>query len=133
MNSVSISIHVNKAISLIQKMIDEKRCTMVFSKNNNIEVGTKYLAFDIDYDRGGVNPFSCKVEKRGYRLHVSLREKTELGYSTIPMKSTSFIIFIGNEVKRDSKKAFNDALTSLSELLKSETFIERLAYSVENC
>ena len=133
MNSVSNSIYVDKAVSVIQKMIDEKRCTMVFTKSSSIKTGTKYLAFDIDYDRGGVNPFSCKVEKRGYRLHVSLREKTELGYSTIPMKSTSFRIFIGNEVKRDSKKAFNDALTSLSELLKSETFIERLAYSVENC
>ena len=133
MNSVSNSIYVDKAVSVIQKMIDEKRCTMVVTKSSSIKTGTKYLAFDIDYDRGGVNPFSCKVEKRGYRLHVSLREKTELGYSTIPMKSTSFRIFIGNEVKRDSKKAFNDALTSLSELLKSETFIERLAYSVENC
>ena len=133
MNSVSIYIHVNKAISLIQKMIDEKRCTMVFSKSSSIETGTKYLAFDIDYDRGGMNPFSCKVEKRGYSFHVSLREKTELGYSTIPMEKSSFKIFIGNEVKRDSKKAFNDALASLSDLLKSETFIERLAYSVDNC
>lgn len=78
MNSVSISIHVNKAISLIQKMIDEKRCTMVFSKSSSIETGTKYLAFDIDYDRGGMNPFSCKVEKRGYRFHVSLREKNRI-------------------------------------------------------
>lgn len=133
MNSVSNSIHVDKAVSLIQKMIDEKRCTMVFSKSSSIETGTKYLAFDIDYVRGGINPFSCKVEKRGYRFHVSLREKTELGYSTIPMEKSSFKIFIGNEVKRDSKKAFNDTLASLSDLLKNEAFVERLAYSVENC
>ena len=60
-------------------------------------------------------------------------KKTELGYSTIPMEKSSFKIFIGNEVKRDSKKAFNDALASLSDLLKNEAFVERLAYSVENC
>lgn len=133
MNSVSNSIHVDKAVSLIRKMIDEKRCTMVFAKSSAIETGTKYLSFDIDYDKGGVNPFSCKVEKHGYRLHVSLREKTELGYSTIPMEKSSFKIFIGNEVKRDSKKAFNDAFADLQNLLKSKTFIDRLAYSVENC
>ena len=62
MNSVSNSIHVDKAVSLIRKMIDEKRCTMVFTKSSSIEIGTKYLAFDIDYDKGGINPFSCKVE-----------------------------------------------------------------------
>ena len=133
MNSISNYIHVDKAVSVIQKMIDEKRCTMVFTKLSSIEIGTKYLAFDIDYDKGGINPFSCKVEKRGYRLHVSLREKTERGYFSIPMDNTSFKIFIGNEVKRDSKKAFNDALTSLSDLLKSENFIERLAHSISHC
>lgn len=133
MNSVSNSIHIDKAVSLIQKMIDEKRCTMVFAKSSPIETGTKYLAFDINYDKGGLNPFNCKMEKRGYHFHVSLCEKTELGYSTIPMEKSSFKIFIGNEVKRDSKKAFNDALASLSDLLKSETFVERLTYSVFHC
>jgi hypothetical protein len=133
MNLISNSIHIDKAISLIQKMIDEKRCTIVFTKSSTIETGTKYLAFDIDYNKGGLNSFSCKMEKRGYRFHVSLRKKTELGYSTIPMENSSFKIFIGNEVKRDSKKAFNDALADLQNLLKNETFIERIAYSVSHC
>lgn len=75
MNSIFNSIHVDKAISLIQKMIDEKRCTMIFAKSSSIETGTKYLAFNINYDKGELNPFSCKMEKRGYRFHVSLREK----------------------------------------------------------
>ena len=133
MNLISNSIHIDKAISLIQKMIDEKRCTIVFTKSSTIETGAKYLAFDIDYNKGGLNSFSCKMEKRGYRFHVSLRKKTELGYSTIPMENSSFKIFIGNEVKRDSKKAFNDALADLQNLLKNETFIERIAYSVSHC
>ena len=78
MNSVSNSIHVDKAVSLIRKNDWWKTLYYGFAKSSAIETGTKYLSFDIDYDKGGVNPFSCKVEKRGYRLHVSLRKKNRI-------------------------------------------------------
>ena len=49
-------------------------------------------------------------------------------------KCCSYEIYQNKQlVERDSKKAFNEALASLSDLLKNEAFVERLAYSVEHC
>lgn len=76
--------------------------------------GNSHLKIEVYYNKGGMNYFSGKTDKRGYWLSVTkvMREKSEVTGFT----SESFMMFSGgrrmfiHEVKRQSDKAYTQAV-----------------------
>lgn len=80
-----------------------------------------FIKLEVKYSKGGTALFTHKVEKRGYYIHISpvFRETDERGVTF--EKYTAFSGYKQNlkEIKRDSDKAYNEALI-LANSLKSE-------------
>lgn len=88
-----------------------------------------FIKIQVKYTKGGTALFTHKVEKRGYYLHVSpvLRETDDRGITFEKYTAFSGYKQNLNEVKRDSEKAYNEALIlkdnfllQLLELLSNE-------------
>lgn len=88
-----------------------------------------FVRLCVKYDKGGVNTWSGVNERRGYRLHITFCEKeSDGGYSYTPTAKTNLRLFIGNEVKRNSNKAFREAMADLRDRwLQGAALRERLA------
>jgi galactokinase/mevalonate kinase-like predicted kinase len=84
-----------------------------------IEGTNKSLKVHLFYNKGGMNYFNGKEERRGYYLSVTPVEiEQRNGY-----QSESFLMFSGVkrlvlEVKRQSDKAYNQAVAMHNEELK---------------
>lgn len=96
----------------------------------DVPVGdTHFVRLCVKYDKGGVNTWSGVNERRGYRLHITFCEKEpDGGYSYIPTAKTNLRLFIGDAVKRESDKAFREAMADPRDRwLQGSAFRERLA------
>lgn len=96
----------------------------------DVPVGkSHFVRLCVKYTKGGVNNWSGVNERRGYRLHITFCEKEpDGGYSYTPTAKTNLRLFIGNAVKRESDKAFREAMADLRDCwLQGAAFRERLA------
>ena len=90
--------------------------------------GNCYLKIKIEYDKGGMNYFTSKVDARGYYLYVIKVKRTtdERGFTM-----ESFAMYTGGrkklllEVKRKSEGAYKKAV----ELAKNE--VENMCFLVK--
>jgi len=84
----------------------------------------KELKIEIYYNKGGMNYFSSKVEKRGYYISVCPVIRTQTG-NIITEQYTAFsgIKMIIKETARKSEKAYNEAVeigtTKIDELINN--------------
>lgn len=82
-------------------------------KYNQKIVDNKYLEIKVDYTLGG-SDFGRGMEKRGYYAYITIVKK-ERGFTCFePYDRCNFKIFLGQEIKRKSKKAYKAALDDLS-------------------
>lgn len=116
--------------SLIEAVEQFAREVAATGISADVPVGkAHFVRLRVEYDKGGVNPWSGVNERRGYRLHITFCEKeADGGYSYTPTAKTNLRLFIGNEVKRNSNKAFREAMADLRDRwLQGAAFRERLA------
>ena len=110
--------------SLIETVEQFAREVAAAGISADVPVGkAHFVRLCVKYTKGGVN------ERRGYRLHITFCEKEpDGGYSYTPTAKTNLRLFIGNAVKRESDKAFREAMADLRDRwLQGAVFRERLA------
>lgn len=71
------------------------------------EKGTK-LFWEINYDLGGMNYFTGKLEPRGYELSIKRSRNTTRAFSGLNEESGAVRMFL-HEVTRKSKKGLKTA------------------------
>lgn len=84
-----------------------------------IENSNKELKIEVYYDKGGMNYFSGKVDKRGYWVSVRPVER-EIRGNSIVIESYPIMSGIRHfllEVKRQSDKAYDQAIELHKEIL----------------
>lgn len=71
-----------------------------------------FIKLEVKYSKGGTAMFTHKIEKRGYYLHVSpvIRENRENNIIIEMYTAFSGYKQLLNELKRDSPKAYNEAI-----------------------
>lgn len=109
--------------SLIETVEQFAREVAAAGISADVPVGkAHFVRLRVEYTKGGVN------ERRGYRLHITFCEKEpDGGYSYIPTAKTNLRLFIGNAVKRESDKAFREAMADLRDRwLQGAALRERL-------
>lgn len=72
----------------------------------------------ISYNKGGINYFNSRMEKRGYYIHFTPCHRDDESYKEEGMALISTEMGAGfkmlvSEIKRDSQKAFEEALSYL--------------------
>ena len=82
----------------------------------------KYLKFEVDYQKGGMNYWNGSNEKRGYYLCVRIVERSKS--DSTGFVSESFMMFSGTkkllmEVGRQSEKKYKECI-ELSKLHEQE-------------
>lgn len=110
--------------SLIETVEQFAREVAAAGISADVPVGkAHFVRLCVKYDKGGVN------ERRGYRLHITFCEKEpDGGYSYTPTAKTNLRLFIGDAVKRESDKAFREAMADLRDRwLQGAALRERLA------
>jgi hypothetical protein len=98
-------------------------------KTDKTEKGNIYILANVFYDKGGMNFFTGRVERRGYYALLTPQERVSKD-GFIQTKTTAFSgfkVFISpEEVMRKSKKAYNVALDIYNE--REKEFLDSLEY-----
>lgn len=76
--------------------------------------GTNTLEASVHYNKGGINYFTCRDEKRGYYFSLQPVEVTGCGTKFAAFTGVKCLMF---EVKRNSKGAFERAKAAMDEYL----------------
>jgi hypothetical protein len=97
------------------------------------ESANKFVKFQVLYSKGGMNYFSGKVERRGYWVIVSVINQEVINGITIESlvvgsAAAGFKRFL-LEVKRDSQKSFDQAVT-IAESMQAE-LIDKILNAVK--
>ena len=97
---------------------------MIMAKKYELIEGTenKYIKYEVDYQKGGMNYYNGATEKRGYYLCVRIVERKPSG--TNGLMYESFLMFGGTkkllvEVARKSDKKYQEAI-KLAEQYETE-------------
>lgn len=113
-------VKVNQFFDDVMEIAECKTFGLEVCPSGNWQAGERTLSVTITYDKGGMNWYNHREDKRGYRLLVTQRELLAGGsYRVIPMADVNFRWFL-HEVTRKSDKGYREACQVLEEAINAK-------------